>query len=46
MEYLLFVRLKNKKIESYFGDDVEELRKYAEFRKFSNFEIYELKKVT
>lgn len=38
-KYLLFVELKNKKIESYYADDINKLYEYAKF------EIYELKKI-
>lgn len=44
-KYLLFVKLKNNKIESYYGDNINDLKEYAEFRKFQRYEIYELKKV-
>ena len=41
-KYLLFVKLKNNKIESYYADSVSKLKEYAEFRKFARYEIYEL----
>lgn len=44
-KYLLLVILKNHKTESYYGDSIEGLFEYAQFRKFVNYEIYELKKV-
>lgn len=43
MKYLLLVHFKNK-TESYYADDPDGLKEYAEFRKFDNFEIYELNK--
>ena len=43
MKYLLLVYLKNG-TESYYADDPDKLKEYAEFRKFYNFEIYELNK--
>lgn len=43
MKYLLLVHLKNG-TESYYADDPDGLKEYAEFRKFDNFEIYELNK--
>ncbi len=44
-KYTLIVKLKKGRIESYYGDNVKSLKEYAEFRKFSNYNIYELKKV-
>lgn len=44
-KYLLFVKLKNNKIESYYADSINDLYEYAKFRKFANFGIYELKEI-
>lgn len=44
-KYTLIVKIKKGHIESYYGDDVKQLKEYAEFRKFNNYDIYELKKV-
>lgn len=43
MKYLLLVHLENG-CESYYADDPDKLKEYAELRKFSYFEIYEFKK--
>lgn len=43
MKYLLLVHFKNR-TESYYADDPDGLKEYAEFRKFDIFEIYELNK--
>lgn len=44
-KYTLIVKTKKGHIESYYGDAVKQLKEYAEFRKFNNYDIYELKKV-
>lgn len=44
-KYLLLVLLNNNKTESYFADSSNKLKEYAELRKFTKYEIYELKKV-
>lgn len=44
-KFLLLVILKNRKTESYYGDSIKGLYEYAQFRKFDNYEIYELKKI-
>lgn len=44
-KYLLLVILKNNKIESYFANNSNALKEYAELKKFTRYEIYELKKV-
>lgn len=44
LKYTLIVKLK-KKIESYYGDSVDKLIEYAEFRKFTDYKIYELKEI-
>lgn len=43
MKYLLLVHFVNG-CESYYADDPDKLKEYAEIKKISNFEIYELKK--
>lgn len=43
MKYLLLVHLK-KGSESYYGNDPDSLKEYAEFRKFQCWEVYELNK--
>lgn len=43
MKYLLLVHLENG-CESYYADDPDKLKEYAELKKFSYFEIYELAK--
>ena len=43
MKYLLLVHLKNT-TESYYSDDPNGLKEYAEFRKFQYWEVYELNK--
>lgn len=45
MKYLLLVKLKNNKFESYFFEDINILYQYKELRRFEKYEIYELKKV-
>lgn len=41
MKYLLLVHFKNT-TESYYSDDPDGLKEYAEFRKFQCWEVYEL----
>lgn len=43
MKYLLLVQFSNG-CESYFGDDADKLKEYAELRKFDYWTIYELNK--
>lgn len=43
MKYLLLVHFANG-CESYYADDPDKLREYAELKKFNHYEIYELKK--
>lgn len=48
-KYLLLVHVKDElkryyTCESYYGNDPDKLKEYAEFRKFDSFEIYELNK--
>lgn len=43
-KYLLLV-FKNKTTESYYADDRVELIKYANFRKFTKYKIFELKEI-
>lgn len=43
MKYLLLVHLKNG-TESYYSDNPDGLKEYAEFRKFQRWEVYELKR--
>ncbi len=44
-KYLLLVLLKGGKTESYYADSANKLQEYAEFRKFTRYEIFELKKI-
>lgn len=44
-KYLLLVILKGGKTESYYADSIDKLKEYAEFRKFTRYEIFELKKI-
>lgn len=44
-KYLLLVLLKKGKTESYYADDKDKLKEYADFRKFDNYRIFELKEV-
>ena len=44
-KYLLLVILKGNKSESYYADDKDKLKEYAEFRKFKNYKVFELKEV-
>ena len=43
MKYLLLVYLKKGHTESYYSNDLKGLVKYAEFRKFDNFRLFELR---
>lgn len=43
-KYLLLVHFENSKTESYYSDDPDKLKEYAEYRKFKSFDIYELNK--
>lgn len=43
-KYLLLV-FKNKTTESYYADDKDELIKYANFRNFIKYKIFELKEI-
>lgn len=43
MKYLLLIHLTNG-CESYYGNDPDKLKEYAELRNFNCFEVYELKK--
>lgn len=43
-KYLLLVHFGNSETESYYGDDPDGLKEYAEYRKFKSFDIYELNK--
>lgn len=45
MEYLLLVHLKNGRSESYYANDPDKLKEYAEFRNFNRWEVYELNKI-
>lgn len=44
MAYLLLVQL-SKKTESYYSDDPETLKEYAEVRGFDNYKVYKLGEV-
>lgn len=44
MAYLLLVQL-SKKTESYYFDDPETLKEYAEVRGFDNYKVYKLGEV-
>ena len=44
-KYLLLVYCKRGRTESYYSDDLKGLKEYAEFRKFDNYKLYELKEV-
>ncbi len=44
-KYLLLVILKGGKSESYYADSSTKLKEYADFRKFKEYKIYELKEV-
>lgn len=44
MAYLLLVQL-SKKTESYYSDDPETLKEYAEVREFDNYKVYKLGEV-
>lgn len=45
LKFLLLVYCKKGNTESYYADDAKKLKEYALFRKFDNYEIYELKKI-
>lgn len=44
MAYLLLVQL-SKKTESYYSNDPEALKEYAEAREFNNYKVYKLGEV-
>lgn len=43
MKYLLLVYLKKGQTESYYSNNLKDLKEYAEFRKFENYKLFELK---
>lgn len=45
MKYLLLVYLKKGHTESYYSDDLDGLKEYADFRKFDNYKLFELEEV-
>lgn len=46
MNFKYTLVVKNKKhVESYYGQNADELIDYAKFRKFAEYKIYELKEV-
>lgn len=45
MKYLLLVYLKKGNTESYYSNDLDGLKEYADFRKFDNYKLFELKDV-
>mgnify|MGYP006959237176 CR=1 FL=1 len=44
-KYLLLVYCKKGNTESYYSDDKDKLKEYADFRNFDNYKIFELKEV-
>lgn len=44
-KYLLLVFLGRSKTESYYSNDIDKLKEYANIRNFDNYEIYELKSI-
>lgn len=44
MKYLLLVHFPKNKSETYYADDPDKLKEYAESRGFEYWEVYELNK--
>lgn len=43
MKYLLLVYLKKGHTESYYSNNIKDLKEYAKIRKFENYKLFELK---